>query len=852
MRPLLALLAAALAPAAASALPVRTPDGAPTTPAQSAAAGLTVVWVAHADLQPLAEPKAAAAPSDAPALKYMERLFVAGRRPTDKELENENKKKDDKKDDKNFRPVTAVSGGTTYWLLVRIDARNRIDTLVGWVDERVLVKGSGCLTRPESRLLRKAMVVNSVDMVKAGKGRAEYFSRPPAPNDRPTADVAIFQVYFVYGETEPDEEKSGALLLGTAPLFSPEAGDEIAKTVIGWMKKDRLCQWDSREGVDFEPLTFVRERQKVPVRVYKEKGDAEKALKHTGPVDESKVLLTEPEPEGNTLLTPEERLRKYVADRDAGDAKRRDQAVDIDAPAEDAYARAMRFPVLDTFTTDGRNRLLKVGVVGDFYGGGGVIAKERIAAMTKQLNDMEQFLGTIDIVFVLCNGNQMADWARQMMSVAEHIAKTRALGQKVRVAVVVYGDTANTVKHLLPFTDVSKPSDAAEVAQVFKKFQMEVNTKVRSQVWKGLEEAGGLLRRSNPFTRKLVVLCGHFGNETTRTDADEEAAAAKFLEAFAPDKAEAPVDLLAVQMMGKENGSENTEAFARQANLIGAKLTKYTQTWAFPSTYKFARVDRDGDVKPAAEAVTGRYNAVRDEQKALLDEVNKLRRGENRVFVGGRPGPVLKKLLEGKITEAELLKLGAGAQVFDIGYVWEKTSGGVAQMRPFILVNGADAEVVAKAVEKMEDSPPNTSFPDLLETAAREVYLKQTGEPNFKQGAERILDREMGLKFRSDLFRLAIGPLPPVVDVDQEKARQSELQRVYYHRKLLDDVRTGKAFLYREEKKKVGAVEGIVSWSKGEQSVRDQARSFPLGEKADAARPTRQQWYWIDFTREWP
>ena len=816
MRHALTLLAAACLAPLAAADEVRVPgNGKLPTEVARTKLGATPAWVAHGGKKFLAEPGKAAT-SDAPAAKYMESYYLAAGDP-------------DPKEPKTILPLTAKVGEKSFVMLVKADGE-RVTKHVGWVavDEPALLREPKCLDK--RKVNRKAMVVNSLEMVANRTPSARYYL---APNEeQPKSDVKLFVVYFVYAEA-PDY-----LLLGTDPRFTP--GLHVPEQVVlGWMKKDRLCEWDTREGLAFEPRTLVG--RKVPGDVFK---DEEAALSGKAPPE--KILVTERVPkksEAWKAVSSDTFTKMYLAAVNSPDLEKKKEAL-VWAEQQDSQNRLMRWAVLDSYPVDD-NVLHKIGVAGTVTSFDDVSGLQERAELRERVESIQDQVNQIDIMFVLCDGTPMTTWLKQMEFVTKHVIENRAGIQRLRVGVLLYNDTKDPeIKLPLPLRELRADENYLKSplmkALQFVPRKTESNT---SPVHQALIEAAIRLRESPKHTWRLIVLCGHNGSPAA------DARAGDVADELVGNGTRLPIEVLAIHMKGNANAGDTVANFKSQLDEIKALVEKRTAKGASPAVFKYAEFASDDDAPRALAEVKTTFNTIRDNQSKLNNKLKGLRRGESIVVGEAREDGYFRTVLMKRygFTEADIKMLGE-QELFGIGYVWKRANGH-DQVRYEVLTKESEIRDVIRALGAMKAKVnPAASFKDLMRAGASQLVTAQTGDrrddskPLDDEEMDRILEKEYGLNFQSALFKSARG-----TDTKIEKEHYQKFERIFKKNEMLKDLVAGNLFEYEEKVVKVGGFDGVKTWNRvGNAAVRAVDRKFSLG------GVNTKDWFWIHFDEEWP
>ncbi|MEA3500415.1 MAG: type VI secretion system protein TssR, partial [Candidatus Marinimicrobia bacterium] len=120
----------------------------------------------------------------------------------------------------------------------------------GWIHKRELLLWNKCLVTSKYNINKKALVVNTVETI---KGQDIYdlnyvkFRSAPSKDAEFTGNKSqMFEYYYVY-KTDIDSEGNEWYLLSTADFI---ASINDKEEILGWTRKNRLIDWDSRIAVE--------------------------------------------------------------------------------------------------------------------------------------------------------------------------------------------------------------------------------------------------------------------------------------------------------------------------------------------------------------------------------------------------------------------------------------------------------------------------------------------------------------------------------------------------------------------------------------------------------------------------
>ena len=141
-----------------------------------------------------------------------------------------------------------------YYLLSRGRAEDFKN--FGWVPERFTCFSEGQTTA--NNIYKKAFIVNSLNQI-TKQGKVGPIPVRLAPTlEVPVIDpIRLSNIYCVYSDTNPKDPNKGYCLLGLDYGFTPDDNSKTnpkvpAETVKGWVSKENLCFWDTREGLEWD------------------------------------------------------------------------------------------------------------------------------------------------------------------------------------------------------------------------------------------------------------------------------------------------------------------------------------------------------------------------------------------------------------------------------------------------------------------------------------------------------------------------------------------------------------------------------------------------------------------------
>ncbi|MBI2479389.1 MAG: hypothetical protein HYV60_12380, partial [Planctomycetia bacterium] len=280
----------------------------------------------------------------------------------------------------------------------------RIRQHVGWVPWSLCLcfTGAGPLALRDKETLidRKAMLVTYLRDAPASTSKGFVSSTPQREVDAAlAADVlrretgffdrpetkengalelcrkGLFEIYYVYDETNTH------LFLGSERNVPGE--NRRQEILLGWVPKSRLCQWNTREAVEFNKRDITERTQ--PALVFFNENDLSQFLNATRPPTLDELRAREPK-----VLIAWEELKTCT----------------------EWPHNLPRYPILGEFGQWPSNAAYKVGIIGHVYG-----SQQQLLLTEQQLRDLQdkadrlmQGVSTIQIAFLIDATDSMREW----------------------------------------------------------------------------------------------------------------------------------------------------------------------------------------------------------------------------------------------------------------------------------------------------------------------------------------------------------------------------------------------------------------------------------------------------------
>jgi hypothetical protein len=143
---------------------------------------------------------------------------------------------------------------------------------MGWVKKHNLLLWPGCIVTDQGRIEKKAMVMNTVDLVKAKRLNIEklesdkvQFYYSSSLRESTGRESTMFEVFFAYKITDT------AVFLGNKDRAREETELEIANMILGWVPRNRVVMWDHRVAVEpnwDKEAVIEREKNDIKAAVF--------------------------------------------------------------------------------------------------------------------------------------------------------------------------------------------------------------------------------------------------------------------------------------------------------------------------------------------------------------------------------------------------------------------------------------------------------------------------------------------------------------------------------------------------------------------------------------------------------
>lgn len=858
MKPIVAMVAALvllaslrLAQARQAANEPVLPDGKPTEVDQLDTGSDRIprfVYVARAGYGPLKEPKenAEVLPFNKDGKRgpvpFLEQLYVAkGKRYADYQV-----------------------GARTYHLLVRY-RDGRVTSVVGYFDTRFLIEMEAIRDRT-TKLHEKVFLVTSPATLEKDKAYAEevpYYDTPvPTAKTEPKGRIRLQQIYFVYGDQ--GSHKDGHVCVGREEIVDRS---DPASTIVGWIPKIYTIRWNTREAFDWHSrstlpgATPLRKGMGMVFRNRKHAYDALNVDRAPSPVHEEFREPGKP----YTGMTRYE-IRYPVLSYEDPAQEREDEEANISK-----YPELVRGPKPDEV----KNRLRRVAVYSgavDPKTGKPIkgLDQKKLAELRTRLKQIEEEALTAEIIFVVDKTQSMHRAGAAVADAFKKVVESarKGGGRRVRLAMAYYRDVQKLEDD--PET-VVQASELAEFDQArFEKVTRELRDEKdyldggdpEELVFYGLKK-GIRTAVFGKNSRKIVVLIGDAGNKKDQLLHENKSPSLEDIVRELnprgpkplPGEAESPpspMTLIAIQVIDPEGKVDHEgrpmsaakreafRAFKSEAEEI-VRQSQKEMNRRFKD-YSAGRYVLASETSKIQEAVLECFAALEREQMELRATIRKLEEGDTSVLTRSKHGPELLRMLRerGVEDQIKLLSKVKGAQLSEVGYVWDRGSEGMMQIAPCVLVTDPELREVVRVLRTLPKLHAVRTDRDKLIDS---LVAIQAGE----YPAGRVLDisrdrltlNRLGLKFQSPLFQ------KPIKELLEDPKWDDHLQVFREKAQRLEDMLHDRYRNWPPGGLKVGAALPEALPLNGK-TVQTQPRYFFLG------GGERTKWFWVDLETEWP
>ncbi|MGF1580676.1 MAG: vWA domain-containing protein [Gemmataceae bacterium] len=586
----------------------------------------------------------------------------------------------------------------------------------------------------------------------------------------------IFNVFFVYAETDD------FVLLGSSPVLG-----EPKKTIQGWVPRQRVSLWETRLALEWDRESTVRKIRQEPGKIWKTEDDAYAWVRSRKPT---------PKP------VFQEKFR--------------------DGASIPFFYDDMRFPILEWQSSrkvDGRtgNEILRVGWVGGYAAGRKRrVSTEQIREFRRQLEDAQNRLRKLDVIFVIDATYSMKPFVQETASIVKKMLnvvtkKTRDNKEReLRVAVTFYKDSENQsidkAVQANGFQRLSRESIDKFTDKILKHRVSGGGKNPLEQVFLGVEKAINKAFVA-PDALGLVILIGDAGDRTPVSE--QRKRMDRIVRKLVPPQIQgtnfvrAPIGFYAVQLEKDQSPRlDRSIAFERQVGELVKKINKQYQTRyrRKNGVPEIATRTTAKDLSEFKARIEGRFSELNAKIDLISAEIDKLRRGEWHTDISAATSDYLKSIG----VPYDLVKGLEGGQIYEEGFLWKENKDRTApQVRSKVLLSRGDLKEIIDVLDTLvgENSPVRVN--NFHELAKKEV-LKLAGEVEPSQfSIQNAFDRKLlnrlqvklektelvrkrdGLEFSSPLLTRTPEQLknPDRAWIEDLKLRLEKLRDIYQGQK---------------------------------------------------------------------
>lgn len=364
---------------------------------------------------------------------------------------------------------------------------NDIETAepLGWMQKK------GLLIRREASktvdgIYQKAIVVSRLDEATAEVGGAPVRWMPLEKGKAHGQKLSLFNIYYIYDVSEDVKADKSFLLLGKeSAIFNPLKPEN---TLIGWVNKAKLFQWDTREAAEYDKSTMG---QRELVRIYEHEAELKEVIQESPGSD---------------------RIEHFGKES---------------AKKTTLHHADPRFPLISQTRLPSGERMWNIGFAGDEFVGDG--EKGPGAEGRQDLLNISKLSNVVDILIVYDGTGSMSKFKNAVIGAVNEIQGAATdfwekkhqgeLKADLRFSVTMYKD------YDLPDTYRRSPlktNNATEVTQFIEEHDF-TGGKDEPAVFNGISSA---LRDSVPELRKesfrAMFVIGDMGNLGASRDPDPE------------------------------------------------------------------------------------------------------------------------------------------------------------------------------------------------------------------------------------------------------------------------------------------------------------------------------------------
>ncbi len=351
---------------------------------------------------------------------------------------------------------------------------------VGWMQKKDLLVTQTATKK--NGIYQKAIVVVHYDQNKKLIAGAPIRHIPKTKAPSVGQDLTLLNIYYIYDKQEEIKADETFFLLGDEPeIINPlKPGDSI----VGWVSKSRLFQWDTREAAEYDKATISKLKRK-PVIIYENEEELKDLILGKKTSEQIEPLATES-------------IQK-----------------------ETLYPSDPRFPIITKERDVNGVKMWNIGFVGDeVEGGPGSRKREEVATLSRMSN-------VVDILFVYDGTGSMKKYkdsvieaVKQAKQASVDYWKQNFPGESLadlRFSIAMYKDYSESDYYRREGLQDDKDNKIGDFITKHKFSGGDDMPAVFNGISSALKDGAGEMRKES---FRAVILIGDMGNMGKSNDPD--------------------------------------------------------------------------------------------------------------------------------------------------------------------------------------------------------------------------------------------------------------------------------------------------------------------------------------------
>jgi hypothetical protein len=661
-----------------------------------------------------------------------------------------------------------VSGTKNYYLAAEMTEYEDIHQFIGWfAEEDILIKTKAI---KKKGIYSKALIVNKWQAI-AGKINIESTPALNGPSNtyNKIHELGLFKFYFIYAKATAPHSGNEYYLLGHKPFMLDDPA-YIRETLIGWVPKQNIHQWDTRQAVEFDKRTL---KKRVPQKHLRAKGE--------GGV---KIFKTENELEA--FLQGKDRELMPIATEDTW--------------VEKWQYNWQRFPLIKAKSNErfkSAGQFYQVGYIGDqIYIDSGLVgaSSEDLDKYRHKLEELRHEARAIDLIFVIDSTGSMKRYfsavSQAVKRITQHIERKYSPDSPkkpdIRYSVLFYRDypdeedsylikrlplTAN-VKVVTRFIEEEKKAQCGDCGG-------DAHEAVFHAIDTAITATAEDVRDRLGF--KAIILIGDTGNHNKDPRGYTAQSIAKTIKYSG-------YEFFSIHVVDETQKiqSPSLRAFKEQTNTIHNLIAA---TSIFSQSNELGKLTTNEPNKVAETIVKGSHllaeQLIRAKEAAL-----KVEDGEIGIRdIKTQYGVILTK----RLTEMMIKKgidpkvfLHKSAQIFGRGWLSEKDHlTGQRQVREVLLVDRVTLEQLMAAIAGMIKAPPTRR--GIMQIWTKVLKDVTTGDVTADKSVTELIENHLGIPLRKKLLKKSLYELSRLSSLQLEKLLKSLEEDMYKIRGIYNE-----------------------------------------------------------------